>query len=134
MEALNDTLIYILEAFADILVGFAIWGIYKLVEWFQKKTGITVTTDTINAVVKEVYQTFVEPIKKGLVEGKTWDDATKQEAKELALTKIKELLSEKTIKVLNKLCNNLDEYLSSKIEEAVNSMKTTAATTTTTAS
>lgn len=128
MEVFNDVLIYIIEALADVLIGFATWGIVELVQWFSKKTGIQIATDTVAAVVGETFQTFVEPLKKGLVEGKGWDSETMAEALQISLTNTKELLSDKVLKTLKKMVKgkddeeteeNLDKYLIALIEDAV---------------
>ncbi len=110
---------YIVYAVVFVAFIFIAWGVKKFFDWFQKKTGITIAESTVNSVVGYIYQTFVEPIKKGEVVGEEWNKETMQEAFNQALEKTKELLSDKVKEALTKSFSNLDEYLGTLIEKAV---------------
>lgn len=84
-------------------------------EYAQLKEYINVATDVIGQVVIEVNQTFVDKLK---VSGAFTEEAM-IEAKNLAVEKCKELISENSKKAIETVYNDFETYLNSKIEELV---------------
>ena len=76
---------------------------------------INTAIDVIGQVVIEVNQTFVDGLKKN---GSFTEDSARQ-AKELAVEKCKQLISEKSKQAIEMVYNDFDVYLNSKIEELV---------------
>lgn len=75
--------------------------------------------DVIETVVIEVNQTFVNSLK---LSGSFTEEAA-IEAKNLAVEKCKELISEKSKEAIIEIYNDYEKYLNTKIEELVNKNK-----------
>ena len=85
----------------------------------QLEKYINSATNVISQVVLEVNQTFVDSLKKS---GKfTVESAT--EAKNLAVEKCKQLISENSKNAIEIMYNDFELYLNSKIEELVRENK-----------
>ena len=73
----------------------------------------------IETVVVSINQTIVETAKK---KG-TFDKSAQKVAKQQAIDKIKELMTDETKKVLDKVYNNYESYIDVTIEAIVNKQK-----------
>jgi hypothetical protein len=87
----------------------------------QLEKYINSATEVIGQVVLEVNQTFVDSLKKS---GAFTADAA-LEAKDLAVEKCKQLISDNSKKAIEVMYNDFDLYLNSKIEELVREYKET---------
>ena len=85
----------------------------------QLEKYINSATDVISQVVLEVNQTFVDSLKKS---GSFTQDAA-IEAKNLAVEKCKQLISENSKQAIEVMYNDFELYLNSKIEELVRENK-----------
>lgn len=116
----------LLSALGVIITGLVGWGVSALTSWLnskikdQKAAGYlnTITTLTGNAV-REVYQTYVEVLKK---EGK-FDGEAQKKALEKCLERIKKELAPDMIDFITKNFGDMSEYLKGLIESTIYSLK-----------
>lgn len=80
---------------------------------------IKTAVDVIGQVVIEINQTYVDELKKN----GTFTKESEREAKEKAVKRCKQLISEKSKEAIEIMYNDFDVYLNSKIEELVNKNK-----------
>lgn len=90
---------------------------------YQLDKYIIGAVDIIGTVVVEVNQTYVDSLKKS---GNFTEEAEKI-AKNLAIEKCKQLISENAQKAIEVVYNDYEAFLSSKIEELVKKNKTGSA-------
>lgn len=90
------------------------------------KNAISVAEDCITTVVSELAQTTVEDLKEKSADGKlSAEDAARVKAD--AMVKIQSLLSDEVQKAIDEIFDDAEEWISSKIEAAVNANKEKAA-------
>lgn len=85
----------------------------------QTQKYINSAVETIGMIVIEINQTFVDELKRS---GKFTEEAAIK-AKNLAIEKCKQLISENAKKAIEVMYNDYEEFLNSKIEELVNTNK-----------
>lgn len=89
------------------------------IEDVQLRNYVNDAVDVMAQVVEEVNQTFVDSLKNS---GKFTQEAA-IEAKNLAIEKCKQLISENSEQAITILYNDYEAYLNSKIEELVRQNK-----------
>lgn len=109
----------ILTAYIVILLKTEIKKKTVQLEDEQIQKYIDSAVDTIGMVVVEVNQVFVDELKRS--GGFTLDAAI--EAKNMAIEKCKQLISENAKQAIEIMYNDYEEFLNSKIEELVNENK-----------
>ena len=120
--AINEILYLVLTGVVPLLIAYVI-GFLKIkikeqtASLDNKQTAdyINIAVEVIEQVVIEVNQTFVDELKRN---GRFTKESA-NEAKELAVQRCKQLISEKSKQAIDELYNDFDAYLSSKIEELV---------------
>lgn len=91
----------------------------KLAEYDQLNIVIDRAQSVITSIVQSINQTFVSDLKKS-------GEFTKESAalaKDMALEKAKELITEEAAKAIQDVYGNVDEYLDVFIEQVVNELK-----------
>lgn len=91
----------------------------KLAEYDQLNVVIDRAQSVITSIVQSINQTFVSDLKKS-------GEFTKESAalaKDMALEKAKELITEEAAKAIQDVYGNVDEYLDVFIEQVVNELK-----------
>lgn len=106
------------------------WALLKGKEYIAQKVSneamrgmLTRLSDTTETAVKAVFQSFVEPLKKG----GNFTEEDKAMAKQMALAEIKSHFGEKGIKELMHILGwdekNVDQNLGTKVEAQVADLK-----------
>ena len=124
---------YLLQFGAPVLIAFAMWLSARLTALISAKVKAEALrnvllrlNDTTFSVVREVAQTFVDAQKAGDPDHKLTEDQAKT-AKSIALDTLKAHLGETEISEIGKTLGlptaEVDRYLGTKIEAAVNSTK-----------
>ena len=91
----------------------------KLAEYDRLNVVIDQVQSVVTTIVQSINQTFVDSLKES---GEfTKESAT--HAKNMALTKAGELMTEEAISVINQVYGNVDEYLETLVEQIVNELK-----------
>ena len=104
-----------------ILLALLSWGSAEFISFIRKKTKnerlaealTSISTESISAV-NEVEQT----LRRALSDGKL-DENEKKQLKSVAVRKVKERMIPMVMKVAQKNLNDVDDYISGKVEEAV---------------
>jgi len=91
----------------------------KLAEHDQLNVVIDRAQSVITSIVQSINQTFVSDLKKS---GEFTKDSAAL-AKDMALEKAKELITEEAAKAIQDVYGNVDEYLDIFIEQVVNELK-----------
>lgn len=111
-----------------VVTGFVSWGMATLTKWLNSKIKmadenklLTFAVDAVGDAVKEVFQVFVESMKK---EGTFTEDAQK-EAKQRAINLVKKQLLPEVVEYITKKFGDLDTWLDSKIESTIYDLKQT---------
>lgn len=116
----------LLAALGTALTGLVGWAVAAFTTWINTKiknekfAHFMSTTFEITAnAVKEVYQTYVDAIKK---EGK-FDEEAQKKALEMCLNKIKSQLAPELLDFIGKNFGDVTDYLKSLIESYIYSLK-----------
>lgn len=126
-EVINQILIV---AIPLLITGFGsviTWLVNKFVKNSTVKNYLSQLSDTVTSVTLEVYQTYVEALKKS----GTFTKENQEEALSSALAKLKTLLPTAVITYLQTLYSDLDSYLTTLIESEIAKHKTSIQTSTT---
>lgn len=105
------------------------WGVYELTKFFRTKTknenvndAISHICHTVETTVQGMEQEMVAAAKSAAADGKL----TKKEAvnmKNIALTRVRSQVPYKITKIANKAINDMERFISAKIEKAVLDLK-----------
>lgn len=116
----------ILAAVSIIVTGLASWGVAVFTNWISSKMKDKKMVQMLSEILKiitdavmEIFQTFVEALKK---EGK-FDAAAQQMAKEKAMDKILARLSENMKGYITEHYGDLKAWLSDQIETIIYQLK-----------
>lgn len=111
-----------------VLTGLVSWVVARLIAWLNSKikdkkvaSYLSSITEIVGMSVKEVFQTYVEALKKGNV----FTEECQKEALNRALTKCKECLNDDILAYIVNTYGDVEKYLTSKIESMIYSLKTT---------
>jgi len=122
---LNQTINQLYPVVGTILLGLLSWGSAEFINFIRKKTRndrltalLTIISNESITAVSEIEQT----LRKSLANGKLSDEEKKQ-LKRIAMEKVKSRIIPATMKVARKNLNDVDDYISAKIEEAVVNLK-----------
>lgn len=114
------------SALGLIVTGLVSWGVAALTEWLNTKIKnekvakyLTVITSIVETSVKEVFQTYVEALKKG--NGFTAE--CQKKALDLALSKAKTALNDDLIGYISTTYGDVEQFLISQIESTIYSLK-----------
>lgn len=125
----QEILNILLSALGIIVTGLVGWGVTTLTTWLNSKikdkkiAQITCTLTTIvSDAVMEVFQCFVETLKKN---GK-FDTQAQKEAKERAMDIIMNKLTPELKNYISSNFGDIKEWISSKIETTIYSFKLNA--------
>lgn len=118
----------------NIIVPLAITGIGSGITWliskiyknYHNNSLLTTLSSTIKSVVLEVYQTYVEALKKENV----FDEEAQQTALSSALNKLLSILPSETLELIETLFGDTKSYLTTQIESEIALHKTTLTSTT----
>ena len=113
-------------ALLTVITGLVGWATERLIVWLNGKIKdrkvAKMSSDIINIVsdaVKQIFQTFVETLKKN---GK-FDKEAQKEAKDKAMKVIMDQLTPELISYIQDNFGNVQEYLSNKIEAVLFDLK-----------
>jgi len=116
----------ILAAVSIVVTGLASWGVAVFTNWISSKMkdkkAAKMLSDIIRIItdaVMEIFQTFVEALKK---EGK-FDAAAQQMAKEKAMDKIMTRLGEDMKKYISDNYGDIKAWISDQIETIIYQLK-----------
>ena len=116
----------ILAAVSIVVTGLASWGVAVFTNWISSKMkdkkAAKMLSDIIRIItdaVMEIFQTFVEALKK---EGK-FDAAAQQMAKEKAMEKIMTRLGEDMKKYISDNYGDIKAWISDQIETIIYQLK-----------
>lgn len=125
-DSLNIILTAVVTGLAGAIAGVIIYGIKKLGAWLASKTNdktiqniINGATSTVEMVVQEVYQTYVEGLKK---DG-AFDKDSQLSALNMAKDKVLEMLSTDVKDYIVKTYGDLEKWVVSKIESTIYTQK-----------
>lgn len=109
-----------------IIVPLFAWGVKSLVDWLNTKIHnetiekyITFAGDVVTQAVKETMQTYVDSLKKN----GAFDEIAQQEAFRRAKETALKMLTKDAIKAIEMVYGDINTWLHSKIESAVNDNK-----------
>lgn len=123
MSAYEKILISILSTIGS---GLATWLVKSVTGWLSAKRNekIAATNDaTINNVVADVVEQFMQVAVIDMKNDKKFDEAAKKDVFNSALVTIKNQLSSKIKKYIEKNFGDLDNFLETKIEAAILELK-----------
>jgi len=130
---MEDLLNQALLLFGSAALGLLSVGLGWLTNWLAKKcksehwAGVIMKTDDVALkIVRDIYQSYVDPLKVANQDGKL-TEAEKKHAKEQALDQLKSYLGTKGLNEIASLVSagKLDSYLGTVIENAVSTSKNT---------
>ena len=123
---MDQLLTIIYSAVGIIITGLATWGVAVLTKWLNSKIKdkelanfLTTLTNIITSVVKEVYQTYVEALKK---EGSFNKDA-QAIALNKAITLAKSQLTTELKTFITDNYGDIEAWLKMQIEACIYSLK-----------
>lgn len=109
-----------------IIVPLFAWGVKSLVDWLNTKIHnetiekyITFAGDVVTQAVKETTQTYVDSLKKN----GAFDEIAQHEAFRRAKETALKMLTKDAIKAIEMVYGDVNVWLHSKIESAVNDNK-----------
>lgn len=123
MSAYEKILISILSTIGS---GLATWLVKSVTGWLSaKRNEKTASTNdaTINNVVADVVEQFMQIAVIDMKNDKKFDEAAKKDVFNSALITIKNQLSSKLKKYIEKNFGDLDNFLATKIEAAILELK-----------
>lgn len=91
----------------------------KLAEYDKLNVVIDQVQSVVTTIVQSINQTFVSSLKKS---GEFTKDSATQ-AKNMALEKANELITQEAVSAIEQVYGNVDEYLDSLVEQIVNELK-----------
>lgn len=113
-------------ALLTVITGLVGWATERLIVWLNGKIKdrkvAKMSSDIINIVsdaVKQIFQTFVETLKKN----DKFDKEAQKEAKDKAMKVIMDQLTPELISYIQDNFGNVQEYLSNKIEAVLFDLK-----------
>ena len=114
------------SALGLIVTGLVSWFLSALTAWLNTKIEnekvakyLTAITSIVGTSVKEVFQTYVEALKKG--NGFTAE--CQKKALDLALSKAKAALNDDLIGYISSTYGDIEQFLISQIESTIYSLK-----------
>ncbi len=124
MQELIKAGLYLLALLITYLITVLSNYITKLIKTKIKNEKISSTLEKVGSLVFDsvecITQTYVDDIKKKDV----FDVNAQKEAFNLALTKVKSMLTLEAEQVIKSVYGNVEEYLKTKIESTVKMLKT----------
>ena len=124
MQELIKAGLYLLTLFITYLVTVLSNQLIKYIREKVKNEKVSLTLEKVSSVVFEsvecIAQTYVDDIKKKNV----FDANAQKEAFNLALEKVKSLLTVEAQEIIKSVYGNVEEYLKTKIESTVKVLKT----------
>lgn len=125
-ELLQQIMYIVITAILPLLTGYTIKFIKAKVEENSEKLNderiesyVVSAVDIITDAIKNVNQVYVDSLKKS---GK-FDAEAQETAKNMAIQKAKELISEDSKKAIEILYNDFDSFLDTKVESIVRDEK-----------
>ena len=91
----------------------------KLAEYEKLNRIIDQAQETIYSIVIAVNQTFVDELKKS----EKFDKEAANQAKDLAMEKAKEMLTDETVDAITQVKGNVDAFINTNIEAVINQLK-----------
>lgn len=114
------------SALGVIVTGLVSWAVAALTAWLNSKIKnekvakyLTAITTIVGTSVKEVFQTYVEALKKE----NSFTVECQKKALDLALTKAKAALSDDLIGYISTTYGDVEQFLISQIESTIYSLK-----------
>lgn len=114
------------SALGVIVTGLVSWAVAALTAWLNSKIKnekvakyLTAITTIVGTSVKEVFQTYVEALKKG----NGFTEECQKEALNQALVKAKAALSDDLIGYISTTYGDVEQFLISQIESTIYSLK-----------
>lgn len=111
-----------------VITGLVSWAVARLIAWLNSKIKdkqvagyLSNITEIVGMSVKEVFQTYVDALKKG----NAFTADCQKEALNRALAKCKECLNDDVLMYIVNTYGDVEKYLTSKIESMIYSLKTT---------
>jgi hypothetical protein len=122
MEAIIAEIMAIIGPAIVTAIGIIVtWGLNELRRWIKSKTNseiVNVAFNSLNNISKSAVVRAEQAFKKFGADGKiTEEEAIK--IKQIVFNDIKNQIPKATQKTLNKVANNIDDLIDSKIEEVV---------------
>lgn len=124
----QEILNIILSAVSLLVTGLVGWGVSVFTSWLNTKIAdkqvagyLTQITNIVTDAVMNIYQSFVETLKKN---GK-FDQAAQKEAKEAALKIINSQLTDELKDYIAANYGDITAWLSNKVEAVIYSLKAT---------
>lgn len=124
----QEVLNIILSAVSILVTGLVSWGVGLLISWLNSKIKdqdlarhLTAVTQIVTDAVMNVFQSFVDTLKKN----GNFDEVAQKEAKDRAMEII---MNQLTPELKNYIMNNygdLQEWISNKIESVIYNLKAT---------
>ena len=124
----QEVLNIILSAVSILVTGLVSWGVGLLISWLNSKIKdqdlarhLTAVTQIVTDAVMNVFQSFVDTLKKN----GSFDEVAQKEAKDRAMEII---MNQLTPELKNYIMNNygdLQEWISNKIESVIYNLKAT---------
>ena len=119
---MNNILQALIPTIGKVIVALVSWGLYILqvkVKNDKAKIAIDILDDIIVATTKDMQQVLVEELK----DTKAFTKGRQAEIKQKVIRQVKEIAKESILNAVEKSVNNLDAYISKKIEKTVLELK-----------
>lgn len=117
--------IVLINAFIPVITGLIAWGgklirdlIKSKIENETIESVLTRVNEVVFSTVEELEQTLKKEWKKAAADGKI-TDKEKQELKDIAISKIKKRLGDKTLGLLKEHFGCVEDFILMKVESAV---------------
>ena len=124
----QEVLNIILSAVSILVTGLASWGVGVLINWMNSKIKdqtlarhLTAATQIVTDAVMNVFQSFVDTLKKN----GNFDEAAQKEAKDRAMEIILNQLTPELKDYITDNYGDIYEWISNKIESVIYSLKST---------
>lgn len=124
----QEVLNIILSAVSILVTGLASWGVGVLINWMNSKIKdqtlarhLTAVTQIVTDAVMNVFQSFVDTLKKN----GNFDEAAQKEAKDRAMEIILNQLTPELKDYITDNYGDIYEWISNKIESVIYSLKST---------
>ena len=124
----QEVLNIILSAVSILVTGLASWGVGVLINWMNSKIKdqtlarhLTAVTQIVTDAVMNVFQSFVDTLKKN----GNFDEAAQKEAKDRAMEIILNQLTPELKDYIAENYGDIYEWISNKIESVIYSLKST---------
>ena len=124
---MNEILLNILSIVVmAVILPLVSYGISRLIAYLNTKVKdektkvyLSQATEVVNNVVRMVFQTYVDTLKKNA----SFDESAQLEALNKAKEKIMSLLNKEVIEFINKNYGDINNWITTQIESTINVLK-----------